>query len=71
MKPMKTEARRPGGVHREEAGRYPAGAGVRVEADSAEPERCNGSSVTHEPPYTEPYVRWCGRTAGVTPPPTR
>ena len=25
----------------------------------------------HEPPYTEPYVRWCGRTAGVTPPPTR
>ena len=25
----------------------------------------------HEPPYTEPYVRWCGRTAGVIPPPTR
>ena len=24
-----------------------------------------------EPPYTEPYVRWCGRTAEVTPPPTR
>ena len=24
-----------------------------------------------EPPYTEPYVRWCGRTVGVTPPPTR
>ena len=24
-----------------------------------------------EPPYTEPYVRWCGGTAGVTPPPTR
>lgn len=24
-----------------------------------------------EPPYTEPYVRWCGRTAGATPPPTR
>src|SRR5210317_1077845 len=23
-----------------------------------------------EPPYTEPYVRWCGRTAGATPPPT-
>jgi len=21
-----------------------------------------------EPPYTEPYVRWCERTAGVTPP---
>jgi hypothetical protein len=39
MKPMKTEARRPGGAHREEAGRYPAGAGVRVEADSAEPAR--------------------------------
>src|ERR1043166_8013651 len=37
--------------------------------------RCgiNGSvsSGLHEPPYTEPYVRWCGRTAGVTPPPTR
>ena len=25
----------------------------------------------HEPPYTEPYVRWCGRTAGLCPPPTR
>lgn len=24
-----------------------------------------------EPPYTEPYVRWCERTAGVNPPPTR
>ena len=24
-----------------------------------------------EPPYTESYVRWCGRTAGATPPPTR
>ena len=24
-----------------------------------------------EPPYAEPHVRWCGRTAGVTPPPTR
>ena len=21
--------------------------------------------VVHEPPYTEPYVRWCERTAGV------
>ena len=30
-----------------------------------------GSSVCNEPPYTEPYVRWCGRTAGVTQPPTR
>ncbi|HEV7397774.1 MAG TPA: IS1595 family transposase [Pyrinomonadaceae bacterium] len=29
------------------------------------------SSLLHEPPYTEPYVRWCGRTAGATPPPTR
>src|SRR5712692_10077631 len=29
------------------------------------------SSVLHEPPYAEPHVRWCGRTAGVTPPPTR
>src|SRR5215470_1929957 len=25
----------------------------------------------HEPPDAEPQVRWCGRTAGVTPPPTR
>src|SRR5207245_6748530 len=29
------------------------------------------SSLLYEPPYTEPYVRWCGRTAEVTPPPTR
>ena len=29
------------------------------------------SRVNHEPPYAEPHVRWCGRTAGVTPPPTR
>src|SRR6266404_5134854 len=29
------------------------------------------SSGLLEPPYTEPYVRWCGRTAEVTPPPTR
>ena len=29
------------------------------------------SSDLSEPPDTEPYVRWCGRTAGVTPPPTR
>ena len=30
-----------------------------------------GFNMFHEPPYTEPYVRWCGRTAGATPPPTR
>ena len=29
------------------------------------------SRALHEPPDTEPYVRWCGRTAGLTPPPTR
>jgi hypothetical protein len=29
------------------------------------------SCVFHEPPDAEPHVRWCGRTAGVTPPPTR
>src|SRR5882762_9537237 len=29
------------------------------------------SNGLHEPPYTEPYVRWCGRTAEVTSPPTR
>src|SRR5690242_17421313 len=28
-------------------------------------------SLHYDPPYTEPYVRWCGRTAEVTPPPTR
>jgi hypothetical protein len=29
-------------------------------------------SVTlQEPPYTEPYVRWCERTVGLLPPPTR
>ena len=39
MKPMKTEACRRGGAHWEEAGRYPVGSGVRVEADSAEPAR--------------------------------
>ena len=38
--------------------------------------RIGGDEVTEraegqEPPYTEPYVRWCGRTAGATPPPTR
>src|SRR5947207_2112116 len=28
-------------------------------------------NLSHEPPYTEPFVRWCGRTAAVTRPPTR
>ena len=28
-------------------------------------------SLFHEPPDTERSVRWCGRTAGVIPPPTR
>src|SRR3990167_1054390 len=28
-------------------------------------------SVTHEPPYAEPHVRWCERAAGVIPLPTR
>ena len=32
---------------------------------------CAIFSGLHEPPYTEPFVRWCGRTAAVTPPPTR
>ncbi len=27
--------------------------------------------VQTEPPCTEPFARWCGRTAGATPPPTR
>src|SRR5215216_2719377 len=31
----------------------------------------DASSLLYEPPYTEPYVRWCGRTVEVTPPPTR
>jgi hypothetical protein len=32
---------------------------------------CSASSAFHEPPYAEPHVRWCGRTARVTAPPTR
>ena len=28
-------------------------------------------SLFHEPPDTERSVRWCGRTAGAIPPPTR
>ena len=28
-------------------------------------------NVIHEPPYPAPYVRWCERTEGATPPPTR
>lgn len=39
MKPRKTEARRTGGVQREGAGRYPAEARLRVEADSAAQSR--------------------------------
>ena len=31
----------------------------------------NAFSIQREPPCTEPYARWCGRTAGVIPPPTR
>ncbi len=31
----------------------------------------NGKSRFNEPPYAEPHVRWCERTAGVTLPPTR
>src|SRR5262249_255782 len=31
----------------------------------------DASSLLCEPPYTEPYGRWGGRTAEVTPPPTR
>ncbi len=34
--------------------------------------KCSSASrLFHEPPDAEPHVRWCGRTAGVTPPPTR
>ena len=29
------------------------------------------SEEWQEPPYTEPYVRWWGRTEGASPPPTR
>src|SRR5690606_40903811 len=29
------------------------------------------SSVSTEPPYAEPHVRWCERAEGVTPHPTR
>jgi len=33
--------------------------------------RQGASRRFHEPPDAEPQVRWCGRTAGVIPPPTR
>ena len=45
--------------------------------DGCQATRCTKHKLTgapaleEEPPYTEPYVRWCGRTAGVTLPPTR
>ena len=32
---------------------------------------CSDSSVSVEPPYAEPHVRWCERAAGVTRRPTR
>ena len=32
---------------------------------------CTIYNVLHEPPDTEPYVRWCGRTGVAKPPPTR
>jgi len=31
----------------------------------------NAWHVETEPPCTEPFARWCGRTAGAIPPPTR
>ena len=39
MKPMKTEARRSEGAQAEDSGRYPEGAGLRVEVESAGVER--------------------------------
>ena len=39
MKPMKTEVHRSGGVRTEEPGRYPEGAGLRVEVESVDVER--------------------------------
>ena len=39
MKPMKTEARRSDGAQGEESGRYPEGAGLRVEVESVDVER--------------------------------
>ena len=33
--------------------------------------RCLSFDVTREPPYTEHYVRWCGRREGASPPPPR
>ena len=39
MKPMKTEVHRSGGVQTEEPGRYPEGAGLRVEVESVGVER--------------------------------
>lgn len=39
MKPMKTEAHRPDGAQAAESGRYPEGAVLRVEVESADVER--------------------------------
>ena len=32
---------------------------------------CTIYNVLHEPPDTEPYVRWCGRPGSASSPPTR
>ena len=61
----------------ETLGAIPEGSGQKPRVAGSGAANVTGRKATHwpealhEPPYTEPYVRWCGRTAGVTPPPTR
>ena len=69
MKPMMTQAddRTPVG-----AGRYTAIAAAGVEVESAVLTRAKAQSLNrcdacYEPLFTEPHVRWCGRTAGEVP----
>ncbi len=57
-------------------GRIPVRALTGAEADTTTRRRTKAETgsrlqCVHEPPDAEPHVRWCGRTAGVTPPPTR
>ncbi len=57
------------------AGRYTAiaVAGVEVELavlTRAKAQSFNRSSACYEPAFTEPHVRWGGRTAGEIPHPT-
>ena len=61
----------------ETLGASPEGSGQKPREAGSGAANVTGRKATHwpealhEPPYTEPYVRWCGRTEGESPPPTR